>query len=307
RVTATLYYGPGQGKPQPPSESLEKLRGECTSPQTPAQISSRLLKVSQKLTSLYKTAQWNAVVDILQARILAVALMLAEGVDDAERKRLLDQWERVTFRIFGLAQKDSRTKVGDYIRFAYNIATNQIDTRTYNQILRLLAKLGSDYPAGLWANTEVLQFRNWYDSPEDCRHLLWNYEEHLATLHGGGATVDEQERSKIWKMSAWDSIEHIFPQNPAGQQGWTGKMRGRDGFDQPLERNVGRIGNLLLLPERLNGEARNFPFATKRNTYGKHHLRMVEEVCREPDWTLVQIEERERRIADWAKDRWADL
>ena len=105
RISATLYYGPGQGKPQPAAESLDLLRKHCTSAQVPAHISSRLLKVAQKLTSLYGKLEWNAVADILHSRILAIAIMLADGVDEAERDKLLDQWERVSFRIFGLCAK----------------------------------------------------------------------------------------------------------------------------------------------------------------------------------------------------------
>ena len=40
--------------------------------------------------------------EILHARLLAVAIKSAKGFSEPERKNLLDQWERVTFRIFGL-------------------------------------------------------------------------------------------------------------------------------------------------------------------------------------------------------------
>ena len=307
RISATLYYGPGQGKPQPAAESLDLLRTHCTSAQAPAHISSRLLKVAQKLSYLYGKLQWNAVADILHARILAIAIMLADGVDEAERAKLLDQWERVSFRIFGLAQKDSRTKVGDFVRVAYGIATSQIDSRTYNQIMGLLRELGVDYPAALWATIESMRVRDWYDSAEDCRYLLWNYEEHLAQTIGPGATIDATERSKIWKMRAQDSIEHAFPQNPEPDGAWSGKMRGVDGREQPVEKHVGRIGNLLLLPSPLNGQAQRSAFLSKKEIYRKHHLRMIDEVLSEDDWTLAEIENREKKIADWAKTRWADV
>jgi hypothetical protein len=83
-------------------------------------------------------------------------------------------------------------------------------------------------------------------------------------------------------------------------------MSGR-GSAQPLEPNVGRIGNLLLLPIQLNQEAQNLPFDRKKQIYVKHNLRMVQEVCKEGDWTLSEIEIREARIADWAKTRWCDV
>jgi len=59
---------------------------------------------------------------------------------------------------------------------------------------------------------------------------------------------------------------------------------------------VGRIGNLLLLPIQLNQEAQNFPFDTKKKTYAKHNLRMVQDVCKESDWTLSQIEAEKHKL-----------
>src|SRR5437763_5382 len=102
-------------------------------------------------------------------------------------------------------------------------------------------------------------------------YILWNYEEHLVQAVGGNnATVDEHERSAIWKKRASDSIEHIFPQNPYSEQAWRSKMRDSAGNEQPLEPNVGRIGNLLLLPGALNSEAKIAPFGTKKGIYQRH-------------------------------------
>ena len=304
RIAATLYYGPGQGKPRPADESLELLRKECKLPNSPTQISERLLAVAEKLSSLYANEQLGAVTDILQARLLAVAILTAQGVTDEERKKLLEQWERVTFRIFGLYGKDSRTKVGDYVKLGYRVVTNHIESRTYNQIMAGLHELGSEYAVES-AVKEGLVGKDFYESPDACRYLLWNYEEHLAAQLGQGATVDEQERSAIWKERASDSIEHIFPQTPG--PAWNGKMRGADGIERPIDHNVGRIGNLLLLPDMLNSQARAEGFVEKKRIYAKHNLRMIAEVVAEQEWTLGKIESREAVITKWATSRWADI
>jgi hypothetical protein len=145
RITATLYYGPGQGKPRSAEESLDLLRNGLTSFDKPRQISTQLLDVARKLVDLYGSSHLGPITDILHARLLAVALKSAD-VTETERQKLLDQWERVTFRIFGLFDKDSRTKVGDYVRLASKIVTEDIETRTYNQIMSGLRDLGSEYP-----------------------------------------------------------------------------------------------------------------------------------------------------------------
>ena len=306
RIAATLYYGPGQGKPRPAEESLELLRNECKVCTSPSLISQRLLDVALKLASLYAKVQLGAVTDILQARLLAVAILSAAGVTEQEREKLLDEWERVSFRIFGLFGKDSRTKVGDYVRIGYRIVTNNMETRTFNQIMAALHDLGSEYPADK-AVDEGLARKDFYESPEACRYLLWNYEEYLATQAGPGATLDEKERAAIWRERASDSIEHVFPQNPPPDSVWAGKMHRADGVQEPIEHHVGRIGNLLLLPSLLNSEAQARPIDEKKKIYGKHNLRMIGEVTCQADWTLASIEAREAKITTWAKNRWADV
>lgn len=305
-VTATLYYGPGQGKPRSAEASLDLLKAECTSFDKPRQISMRLADVARKLVTLYSSPHLGPVTEILHARLLAVAIMSAAGVNEHERQKLLEQWERVTFRIFGRFDKDARTKVGDYVRLASRIVTEDIETRTYNQIMNGLRELGAEFPID-GALEEGVIGRNFYDHPEECRYLLWSYEEHLAKNAGIGATVDEHMRAGIWKLRAADSIEHVFPQNPAAVA-WRGKMRrSADGPIEPLEANVSRAGNLLLLPLTLNQEARDLAFDQKKVTYSRHNLRMVQEVCGEQDWTLSEIENRESRIVAWAKTRWCDV
>lgn len=172
-----------------------------------------------------------------------------------------------------------------------------------------LRDLGREYPIDDALN-EGLIGKDCYDRPEECRYLLWSYEEHLAEELGAAATVDEHAKAGIWKIGAADSIEHIFPQTPT--PAWATRMRSSEGPLQPVESNVGRIGNLLLLPIQLNQEAQNFPFVntTKKNKkeiYSKHSLRMVQEVCKESDWTLAEIEAREAKIVAWARKRWSDV
>jgi len=177
RITATLYY-PGQGKPRSAEDSLDLLRAECRSFERPRQMSMRLLDVAQKLAELYASPHLGPVTEILHARLLAVAIKSAPGVNDGEREKLLEQWERVTFRIFGLYDKDSRTKVGDYVRIASKIVTQDIEMRTYNQIMTGLQDLGHEYPIedalDEWSTEDC------YDHPEETRYLLWSYEEYLA-------------------------------------------------------------------------------------------------------------------------------
>ena len=90
------------------------------------------------------------------------------------------------------------------MRLASKIVTEDVDTRTYNQIMKALKTLGQDYPID-----EAFEQEDWYDYPEECRYFLWAYEEHLAHKAGTGATIDETEKARVWRLRAADLIEHI--------------------------------------------------------------------------------------------------
>ncbi|MGB8261506.1 MAG: DUF262 domain-containing HNH endonuclease family protein [Terracidiphilus sp.] len=305
RITATLYFGLEQGKPRSAEDSLDVLREACDSVQMPEQISLRLLRVTELVTEIYRKTQWDVLTEILHSRILAVALHLAKGVSDSEREKLLEQWERVTFRIFGLLQKDSRTKVGDYVRLASRIVKGDPDYQSFNQIMAALRSLGRDYPIKDAIGQGFLRTDIYWASPEVCRYILWNFEEFLASATGRNATVDVHARAAIWKLRAVDSIEHIFPQSPGS--GWKGKTGNRKLSPETINSHVHRIGNLLLLPQPINAQAQARPFGEKRSLYRQHHLRMIDEVCAFDDWTFDSIDERELALATWAEKRWDDI
>lgn len=305
RITSTLYYGTEQGKPRSADDSLDVIRDACSLPKHPEEMSMRLLRVAELTTEVYRNIQWNVVTDILHARVLAVALFLAGGVTNQEREMLFEQWERVTFRIFGLLQKDSRTKVGDYVRLASRIVKGDPNYQSFNQIMTALKELGAEYPITDAIGQGLLRPDLYSVSPEVCRYVLWNYEEALAHAKGPSATVDEHERSRIWELRAADSLEHIFPQSLA--TGWKDKTGEKPFNLETINANVHRIGNLMLLPQPLNAGAQARPFTEKKPLYEQHHLRMIDEVCSLEDWTLDSIDGRELVFAEWATKRWADI
>ncbi len=122
KFTATLTSSETQSKIFSPEKSVEFFADYCqSSPQMVVEISSWLVNVAKSLKELYKNSRLSAVTEISQARLLAVAIILCKHFNNDERKKLLQAWEKATFRIYGLCRKDSRTKVGDYIRLAHEI------------------------------------------------------------------------------------------------------------------------------------------------------------------------------------------
>lgn len=287
RVTATLRHGPSKGKPRSAEDSLEILRNECTDFSKPEKISNHILDVAKKLVGLEQDVMLGAVTRILHARILAVALQSTHILSDVERDKALKQWEKVTFRIFGLMGKDSRHKVGEYIRLAEKIMNGADGGSRYSEIMSSLRELGADYPISEAA--DITGIHMYEEDVESCRYILWRYEEYLAKKMGANSTIDAAERAKIWQLRASESVEHIFPQNPEPGGAWEGKIRRTGGRSKKIEDHVHRVGNLLLLPSPINNEARRQGFNEKKLLYSKHHLRQIDDVCKKLIGHLITL------------------
>jgi hypothetical protein len=297
RVAATLNFGSEKKKPLSTAKALKRINEQISkNPSSGLDFSDLLLRCAVKLNEVYRAPERGKLSEILQARLLAVAIELATDLEDDQRKKLIDQLERVTFRIYGLSGKDARYQVGNYVGLAVNIHRQEL--RTYEEIMKKLHELGKDYPIDKAVENGLANKRQ--EDPEMCRYVLWEYEIDLARKLSGGVP-DEDVRRQIFHSTAEQSIEHIFPRN-VNAQGWVNKI------PQNPSEHVDRIGNLLLLPVSLNKKAGDEPFAKKKEVYGKSNVRMArEEVCKENDWGLEQIEQREQRIMEFAKRRWADL
>lgn len=305
RVTATLYTGDESGKPKKAESALKSLRDSCNSPEETIEASNRILEVTKKLVSLYSDVHLGPVTNVLQARVLAVAISLADSLTDEEKNKVLDQWEKVTFRIYGIFGKDSRSKVGDYVRLANKIMNKSGGASRYSEIMHAVRSLGEDYPVQQ-AIEEGLRNKNVYDGNQEViRYMLWCYEEYLAQTVGNGAVTNEEYRYQIWQArSANESIEHVMPQNPESGGAWDGKISKDINFD----RAVNSIGNLILLPQVLNNEAKRQGFLAKKSVYAKSEgLRMVNEILTANDWSYNEIKERENKILEWVAVKWSDL
>jgi hypothetical protein len=302
RITATIYLGTASGRPLNPEEAVALIREHCSTSQKTIEVTEWLYLVTQKLVQLHKSVFWAPVTRILQARILGVSLLLTDSLTNSEREVALQQWERVSFRIFGLCRKDSRTKVGDYVRLSNCIMRKASFCRNFEEIINVLKLLGKEFPVELAVET-LIKEPKYEGFEEECRYLLWQYEEYLAEIDG--SEINKELRESIWTArSPSETIEHIFPQNPEPEGPWDDK------FDQNEEPDdhIDRIGNLLLLPPRLNSQAGRKSFKDKKEIYKKAEgLRMVREILDCDDWNQAEIEKREGKIAAWIKDAFSDI
>lgn len=297
-IAATLWYdGDNLGKPLSVEKAVETFRDSCKKePEKTIDVSRWLLKVTTELVRLYANPRLNAVTDISHARMLAIAIRLAEHYSIEEREAMLAIWEKVTFLIFGLYRMDSRFRVGDYVRTARKISKNKISFEDgMEEIRRISDKFTID-----GAISKILG-ENWYGSYDnDVKYLLYRYEEYLCEKNHESITTDLWE--KIWSESPAKTIEHIHPQT------YTDTWKGKIGTNQEeIETTVHTIGNLVLLPPGINSSAGQKSFSEKKDIYKKYHLFMLEKIRENDDWGKREIENRELELIDFIKIKWGTV
>jgi hypothetical protein len=296
RFAATLKHDTELSKTLSAEDAFDFFRSYCTEkPIRILEVGKWLYDVTHQLTNLYSNRRLSSVTDIVHARLLAIAIFQSTKLNKKERDTILELWERVTFKIFGLYRKDARTSVGEYVRTAYKIYKNQL---TAKEIVHEFNKISAAYPINeaILAMKKNDLYNNWEN---DLRYFLYRYEEYLCKKQG--SEISNEMWEQIWSKSAVTTIEHIYPQSIS--KNWVGKMG--PGRNQ-LEKNVNRIGNLILLPPHINSQASQKTFVEKKKIYKSNFLRMHDEVIKCRDWDKTRINNREKILLDWAKEEWYD-
>jgi hypothetical protein len=197
----------------------------------------------------------------------------------------------VTFRIYALAGRDARTKVGDYVRLAWRVGKENLGSE---EILSELSELGKDFP--IKDVISGLQNSNCYQGwTEQLRYFFFRYEEHLASK--AGEKLNESQWNKIWADEPSKSIEHICPQSKGSED------RATTGIF------VHRLGNLSMLPPGINSKLKDGNPKDKADTYDSCGLRLAGEVgktIKTDKWDRAAVEHREEKLIRWAVKEWDD-
>jgi len=240
---STFKHQTQQSKKLTPEKSVSFLRQYCTKNSDKIlDITQYFIDVAKELEFLYKNRRLKAVTNIGHARLLAVAILLNKNFTSQHKDRLLQTWEKVSFRIFGLFQKDARTKVGEYTRLSQKVIKEKSDDdKLYSQI----KKLGDEYPIDL-AIEEIEKINDANDAYDyfdrDLIYLFYRYEEYLAKK--AGSDISKEVWEQIWQSSPTDTIEHILPQKP--NTIW------KNQFGKKYNSFFNRLGNLIILPPKIN-------------------------------------------------------
>ncbi|MBD2353454.1 DUF262 domain-containing protein [Tolypothrix sp. FACHB-123] len=307
RFAATLKQESDAGRPISSEDALDFFKEDCVKESSNDLIINKIIKntvwlkeITSCLFKLYSDKRRKAVTDITQARLLAVAIMLRKDLREEERNKLLEQWERTSFKIYGLFRKDSRTKVGDYVRVAKKIRRNA--SASVTDLLLSIAEIGSDFDINLAA--EELKKHDFYsDWQKELRYFFFRYEEHLA--RNNGSQLDSIIWNEIWESNLNDTVEHILPQDKSNVS-W------QHFTEDEHKEFLHSIGNLCLLSPKLNSEASNKSFSDKKETYKKAKLISINEIIfnnatERSMWDKEAIKHRTENLTKFAIEQWKDL
>lgn len=287
RFAATLRASAAPSRPMSEEDSVHALRDlALNDAKRLREVASWLLEVTKASDQVVANHRLNAVTRISQARLLAVAINLRDDLSKGDKERLLAQWERVTFRIYGMMGNDARTRVGDYIRLAWKIVNGELASE---DISKGIAAIGEDFP--IEDAVDELREANCYEGWEvELRYFMFKYEEHLSKQKGMNFSNDQWE--KIWMASPSDSIEHIHAKSKAP------------------EKQKHRLGNLVLLPPNLNSTLGDTSTKEKADSYVKTGLlvagRVAAMIDKSGTWSKKEIQAWEDELTTWAAIEWAD-
>ena len=285
RFAATLHSSNRPKRPLGEEDAVDSLREMATDAAGIREIAMQLLDVAKACDKVMSNSRRNAVTRIAQARLLAVAIHLGE-FEDEERENLLDCWERVSFLIYGLYDKDARFKVGEYCRLSWDVLHSEL---TPDEIRSRIRQLGEGYT--IERAIEDLRgedcYTNWKD---ELRYFLFRYEEYLARTKS--RELDNNKWEQVWTMDASQSIEHIRPQS---------------GAPEDIKHT---LGNLMLLPPRRNSRLGDRPPQEKAEEYRRTGFYHADEVVamldKSPRWSKRTCRAREKKLLDWTKGEWGE-
>ena len=287
RFAATLYAKSAPNRPLSEEDAVSAFKDAASGEAKEVRkVATWVLDVTKACDAVVANNRLNAVTRIAQARLLAVAINLRSDFSDQDRKMVLAQWEKVTFRIYGMLGYDARTRVGDYVRLAWQVINNRLPV---SEIISEIKTIGSDF--SIKYAVDALRDENCYEGWEvELRYFMFRYEEYLSKKNGMKFSNEQWE--KIWMASSSDSIEHIFPQSksPAGLKH--------------------RLGNLVLLPPNLNSSLKDKDATDKAGDYIETGLlaagRVATIINKNNKWKKSEIETWENELLKWAEVEWAD-
>ena len=209
--------------------------------------------------------------------------------------------EKFAFRVYNMQGKRADTGQSSIFQYAYQL---------YNEDEYGMDSLNNDVRALLYYYSKPSSFESFWElNPDDnnwykwgaLKYFLYEYEEHLA----GGRAV-QLPWDAVTEKKLENSIEHILPQTPSDSDGYWKKMFTKEEIKVYLH----DLGNLCLTYDNSSYQNKGFDkkvgeVGQDKRCYSNSPLFQERELVEYyPDWNVSSIEERRRKIVEWAKIRW---
>lgn len=291
RFAGTLRLKKSPNRPLAEEQAVQVLVEGCKhQAKAVVDCTKWVLKITKAESRLLADHRLRAATRIVQARLVAIAVLLRE-FPVSEEKAILRCWENITFRTFGLGRRDARTKVGDYVRLAWSVSNDGLSPQA---IIDGLRKIGQEFPID--AAVSKLRMKDCYKGwTEELRYLFFRYEEHLASVAGHALNLSQW--NKIWADEPSKSIEHIRPRSKGSEDPSTTGIF------------VHRLGNLMMLPPGVNSKLQDKEPKDKASSYNSCGLLLAIEVgdaISKGKWDRKAVDAREDRLIQWASEEWKD-
>ena len=223
------------------------------------------------------------------ARLVGTAIIM-RGFEESVELDLVTCLSRTTFGVYSLISQDARKGVGEYVRLSWDIHNSKLNAKQIKARLKAMKAVVTEHRI-----RRALKNSDRYGSwSKELRYLLYEYEKHLC--EEAGEKLKRNQWDRIFAEDPANSIEHILPQSRAHQRSESANVY------------VHRLGNLTLLTPTLNSSLQDKLPKDKKTAYAESGLRINSEVARsleEGRWNKAAVEERERKIVDWAAKLWA--
>lgn len=256
-----------------------------------------LLEFVRHIKALMQDARVEAVTKMQHARLLALAIQMNSSFTIKEKHKLLELWEKISFKLFGLMRRDSRYSIGDYTRAAYDIYCNQISYEEAWQ--RINGFVGNSY--SIEDAITLIKKTNCYDEWGDSfRYLMYRRELYLAEKQK--SHLPKKQWSNIWAEEVKETIEHILPQSDVtlGDKNMPENRKTKKVYHH-------RLGNLLVLEAHKNSSLQNKTPLVKAQSYNELLIEQEvrERIQQSKRWTLKEVKEREEELFEWMREEWA--
>jgi len=219
---------------------------------------------------------------------LLIATWIRFKTSKDQIKLLLRTIEAFVFRVYAIGRRRADTGETALCRLAYRVYRENL---SLNELINKLKELILYYEDDGFFESD-LKDENFYKriANRDIKYLLFEYERYLREA------VKEPLDVKIEKVFSQEfEIEHVWPRDPKGLPDYLLEIH---------EKYKNKLGNLTIASQSWNARWGKKPFNIKKTEYSGSSLRIQRELSHYNDWGKDQIEDRERKIVNFALQKW---